>query len=102
MSRTAVTAPQDRLGAWAVGRGREMDVAVDQAGDHIAPRKVDLASIAGLRGQAALCTDRDDTLAIDQYILRRPGRRAGPVDDRCARIEDRPGSDGSSRGDEER
>src|SRR3546814_8770081 len=76
-----------------------MDVTVDQPGNDEAPRQVDPAGGRGLRRQLVMRPDRDDTLALDQYVLIGTRRAAGAVDDRRAGIERGLGGIGGGCGD---
>ncbi len=65
-----------------------MDMAVDQAGDHIAPGQIDLPRAGDIGGgQAAMRRQRDDPVAAHQHVLIAARRRAGAVDDGRATIE---------------
>src|SRR3546814_17795697 len=74
-----------------------MDVTVDQPGNDEAPRQVDPAGGRGLRRQSVMRPDRDDTLALDQYVLIGTRRAAGAVDDRRAGLERGLGGVGGDR-----
>ena len=82
-------APQQRLGAAAVGRRRDMLVAVDQAGEEEAAGEIDDPRVAGHRRREPCCGQhRLDPLAIGDHRHVRLDRAAGAVDQRRAAIDD--------------